>query len=356
MKTAIDARMIESSGIGSYIKTAIKSSMYSVAIGDEKIIRKYRADIEVIPFNAKIYGLKEQFFYPYRALKKAGVKRLHVPHYNVPIFYRGELVVTIHDLTHLYFPEYFSPLARMYAKFMLKKAVKKSAKILTVSDFVKGEIVEKLKADEEKVIRIYNCVDKDFVVKDKVKTEYLYEKYSIPSDRKVVLFVGNLKPHKNLSALIKAYAESDYKEQSCLVLVGKSFDDVSIIKSLEKIPQNCMVISTGAVNKEELVNLYNIAYIFAFPSLSEGFGIPLLEAMACGTPVVCSDKTSVPEVVGDCALTFDPRNSDEITAALNKIMSDKVLYAELKEKGLERVKEFSEDRMLNELQEALRNK
>lgn len=353
MKIAIDARMIESSGIGTYIKTCLKSEIYSVALGDAEKISKYFPNIKVIPFDEKIYGIKEQFCFPKKALKKEKIDLLHVPHYNIPLFYRGKTIVTIHDLTHLYFPEFLPNIfARFYARFMLKKAAKRSFRILTVSNFVKDEIAAKIKVPKTKISVVYNAYDKDFKVKNKSEIQYLYDKFSIPRNKKIILFVGNLKPHKNLSSLVTAYQKSHLTKDSVLLLVGKSFDkDSNDICNFD----NGTIIKTGAVSKNELIDIYNLSDLFVFPSLSEGFGIPPLEAMACGTPVICSNTTSLPEVVGDAATMFNPHNTDEIASAIDKILTDNNLSNELIQKGFERIKLFDEEKIFNTLKEFFQN-
>lgn len=353
MKIAIDARMIDSSGIGTYIKTCLKSEIYSVALGDAKKINKYFPNIKVIPFDEKIYGVKEQFCFPSKALKKEKIDLLHVPHYNIPLFYRGKTIVTIHDLTHLYFPEFLpNVFARFYARFMLKKAAKKSIRILTVSHFVKDEIATKIKIPKTKISVIYNACDKDFKVKNKSEIQYLYDKFSIPRNKKIILFVGNLKPHKNLSSLISAYQQSNSSDNAVLLLVGKSFDKDSNDKcNFDK----GTIIKTGAVSKNELIDIYNLSDLFAFPSLSEGFGIPPLEAMACSTPVICSNTTSLPEVVGDAAVMFNPHNTNEIASAIDKVLNDNNLSDELIQKGFERIKLFDEETIYKMLKEFFQN-
>lgn len=350
---AIDARMIESSGIGTYIKTCLKSGLYKYALGDPEVIKKYDEKIEVIPFNAKIYGIKEQLSFPRRKLKKLGIDLLHVPHYNVPLFYRGKIITTIHDLTHLYFPEFLpNKFARIYANFMLKKAAKKSDKILTVSEFVKGEIVKHFNVSPEKVQVTYNSCNKGFRVKEKNEFAYLYKKYNIDENKKILLYVGNLKPHKNLETLISAYKFIDNPENVVLLLVGKAFGETALETMIDSAKKGS-VVATGAVSQDELVDLYNLADLFVFPSLSEGFGIPPLEAMACGTPVVCSNATSIPEVVGDAAILFDPKNEQEIATAINRVLSNETLATELINKGFERIKLFDEDKIISQIKKTL---
>lgn len=355
MKIAIDARMINMSGIGSYIKSLLNQDIYEVAIGDVNEIEAVSKDMDIVEFNEKIYSIKEQLKFPTKELKKRGVTLLHIPHYNVPMFYRGDFAVTVHDLIHLVLPEFLpNKLAYWYAKIVIGYAVRKAKVVFTVSENSKNDIVRMFKANPEKIVVTYNCVDPVFVHKDKEDVEYLKEKYKLPSDKKVIMYVGNLKPHKNLLRLMEAYAKIN-SDNAVLLLVGKAFDNRDIDETIERLGLGGKVIKTGIVERDELVDFYNLADLFAFPSLYEGFGIPPLEAMACGTPVVSTNTSSLPEVVADAALTFDPYNVDEIAKALTRGLEDESLREELITKGYERAKNFSKQEIAEKTKEALCN-
>lgn len=353
MKIAIDARMIQMSGIGTYIKTLMGKGIYQAALGDGETIGEYDKNLEVIDFSDRIYSISEQLHFPFNALRRADVDILHVPHYNIPILYRGRLAVTIHDLIHLVLPEFLpNKMAYIYAKVVIGIAVRKADVIFTVSENSKKDLMRFFKVKEDKIIVTYNAVDRKFVHKDRKAVEYLVDKYGIPSGRKVIMYVGNLKPHKNLSRLLKAYSKLEGREKTCLVLVGKAFDSEDLTPEIEALNLEKDVIRTGIVVNEELVDFYNLADLFVFPSLYEGFGIPPLEAMACGTPVVCSNNSSLPEVVGDAALTFDPYDEDAIRDAMLRVLGDSELSASLIAKGSERVKLFDADELVSKTRDA----
>ena len=320
MKVAIDARMINMSGIGMYVQNLIKNDCYNIALGKKDEIESVSKNVKIIDYDSKIYGIKEQLKFPYRKLKKEKIDILHVPHYNIPIFYRGKMIVTIHDLTHLIYPEFLpNKFAYLYAKFMLWLATKKAYKILTVSENTKKDILKFFKVNPDKIEVIYNAVGEEFVEKNNEELEYLYDKFKIPKNKKIILYVGNLKPHKNLERLLEAYSKIDNKEDTCIVLVGKAFANYNALEDREKqlqIEKN--VIHTGIVTQEELVDLYNLADVFVFPSLYEGFGLPVIEALSCGTPVICSNTSSLPEVGGDAVEYFDPLNVEEIKEKIEK--------------------------------------
>jgi Glycosyltransferase len=340
-KVGIDARMIEMSGIGTYIQHLIDSDIYEIALGDKKLIGKYNSQLKMINYAAPIYGIKEQFTFPYREVKKSKIDLMHFPHYNIPLFYRGKFIVTIHDLTHLILPEFLpNKFAYYYAKFMIGHAAKKAEHVFTVSENTKKDIVKMFKVNPEKITVTYNGVDKDFRIKKKEEIEYLYEKFQIPKNKKIIMYVGNLKPHKNLERLLEAFALLKNRNDKILLLVGKAFKSVDLQKREEELKIEGNVIHTGLVTKDELVDFYNLADLFVFPSLYEGFGIPPLEAMACGTPVICADNSSLPEVVGNVAIMFDALNILDLCDCMNQFFYGKYDVVKLINQGLDRIRLF----------------
>lgn len=342
MKIAVDARMIKMSGIGTYIQNLMKNGCYDIALGKKEEIETVKNDIQTIEFDAPIYGIKEQLKFPYKELKKQKPDVLHVPHYNVPIFYRGKMIVTIHDLTHLVLPEFLpNKFAYLYAKFMIWIALKKATKVITVSQNTKNDILKMFKVNSDKIEVIYNGVGEEFVKKEKQEIEYLYEKFNIPRNKKVIMYVGNLKPHKNLERLLEAYSKIENIDSTCLLLVGKAFTNYNVLEENEKLLNiDNNVIHTGIVSQEELVGLYNLADLFVFPSLYEGFGIPILEALACRTPVICSNNSSIPEVGGDLVEYFDAYNIEQIKKSIeNKLFDNKKQLNE--DKVQKRLKQFN---------------
>lgn len=321
MKVAVDARMLKMSGIGTYIQNMMKRDCYSIALGNKQELLEYNEYLEnIVAFDSKIYGVKEQLHFPYKELKKLKPDVLHVPHYNVPIFYRGKMIVTIHDLTHLILPEFLpSKFAKWYAKFMIWIALKKATKVLVVSENTKKDILKMFKVNPSKIEVIYNGVGEEFVKKEKKKIEYLYNQYSIPKNKKLLMYVGNLKPHKNLSRLLEAFSKLKNVEDYRLILVGKAFTNQVNLKDVQdSLGISKYVIHTGMVEQDVLVDLYNLADLFVFPSLYEGFGLPILEALSCGTNVISSNTSSMPEVGGKCIEYFDPYNVEEMKKCIEK--------------------------------------
>lgn len=223
MKVAIDARMYNMSGIGTYIQNLIKQGLYDIALGKKEELENVKIDKKV-EFNSGIYGIKEQLKFPYKELKKLKPDILHVPHYNVPIFYKGDMVVTIHDLTHLVYSEFLgSTLKEIYAKIMMKIAVKKAKLILTVSENTKKDLIKYFKVDENKIKVTYLGVKDELEEKPKEDIEYLYKKFDISKDKKLLMYVGNLKPHKNLENLLTSFSKMKNVKDCQLLLVRKGF-------------------------------------------------------------------------------------------------------------------------------------
>ena len=342
----IDARMIEMSGIGTYIQHLMGQGIYDYAIGNENEIRKYDENVNIIPFDAHIYGLKEQMKFPNKLIKENKIDLIHFPHYNVPVSYRGNYVVTVHDLTHIILPDFLgNKIKYCYAKYLMKQALQRAEHIFTVSENSRRDIQRFFNIPKDEISITYNAIDKEFCLKDKRKIDYLYDKYKIKKNMKIILYVGNLKPHKNLISLLRAFKKLN-REDAILILVGQAFKSVDLQEQERQMGINDKVFHIGKVNKEELIDFYNLADAFVFPSLYEGFGIPPLEAMACGTPVIAANNSSIPEVVGDAAILVDGRDIDSISKAINDLFSDTDLANALIKKGLQRCKYFSWDKTI----------
>ncbi|MCF0222847.1 MAG: glycosyltransferase family 4 protein [Fibrobacter sp.] len=326
-KIAIDARMVNRSGIGTCIQHWLKGVGYSIALGNPGELLDYRRELPaIIPFVSSIYGYKEQLKFPYGKLGKERPDVLHVPHCNVPLFYRGKMIATVHDLTHLVYPQFLPmKLVHWYFKFIFWFVCKRADRIVVVSESTKRDLLRFYKVSPEKIHVVTLGVGREFVKKSRAEVEYLHEKFNIPRNKKIILYVGNLLPHKNLNGLLEGFAQMDNRQDCRLVMVGKAFEG----RCVQTIEQNLgiehLLIRAGMVSQEDLVNFYNLADLFVLPSLYEGFGLPIAEAFACGTPVACSNTSSMPEVGGDLATYFDPGNPKSIALALEKSIHSKGL-------------------------------
>lgn len=324
-RIAIDARMVNKSGIGTCIQHWLKDVGYSIALGNPEELRIYQKEVPaLIPFISSIYGYKEQLKFPYRKLRKMHPDVLHVPHCNVPLFYRGKMIATVHDLTHLVYPQFLPmKLVHLYFKFIFWFVCKRADRIVVVSESTKRDLLRFYKVNPKKIHVVTLGVGKEFVKKPKADIEYLYDKFNIPRDKKIVLYVGNLLPHKNLNGLLKGFAQMKNREDCRVVMVGKAFDGRSTRTIEADLGIEHLLIRAGMVSQEDLVNFYNLADLFVLPSLYEGFGLPIVEAFACGTPVACSNTSSMPEVGGDLATYFDPKNPESIARALEQSIDSK---------------------------------
>jgi len=345
----IDLRMINYSGIGTYLKNLVpffKDSIFSLKVlGNVREVKNFlKDDTEIIPFGAPIYSISEQLSYPL-IIPRCDV--FWSPHFNAPILpiKAKKRIVTIHDVYHLAFYESFNSLQKVYIKLVINSAVNLSDKIITVSNFSKSEIIKYTKVNPEKIEVIYNGVDNNrFKILDRKVLEPFRSKYP----ENFILYVGNVKPHKNLKNLLKAFSiiqKKNYKDYY-LVIVGKKEGFITGDKEIFQILEDSYelrtkVIFTGYIEDDELPVLYNLARLFVFPSLYEGFGLPPLEAMACGCPTVVSNLSAIPEVCGDASFYVNPLEPEEIALGILKVLNSDDLRKNLIEKGLERVKSFN---------------
>lgn len=351
----IDARMINMSGIGTYIKELLNQGIYTDALGNEMEITHEDPTLNTITYNEKIYGIKEQLHFPYKKIKQLKPYALHVPHYNVPIFYHGRMYVTIHDLTHLVLKENLpNKFAYIYARVMLGIAIHKAKAVITVSENTKKDILKFYKSvNPNKIQVIYHSLPQRFHIKKKKDVQYLYSRFNIPKSKKILMYVGNLKPHKNLARLVEAYSNIRDIDETRLLLVGKAFDSYNLDELIQKRHVEKYILTTGIVSDEELVDLYNLTDLFVFPSLYEGFGLPPLEAMACGTPVVCSNSSCMPEIIEDAAIYFDPLDIKEIQKAIEIGLTDDEIRKELIENGKNQCLKYQKREFVNKTTQIL---
>jgi glycosyltransferase involved in cell wall biosynthesis len=364
MRIAIDVRKLNDFGIGTYVRKLLKhlpridqeSEFLALCRPeDEETIRASSPSLRPVAVSARDYSVSEHISIPAK-LRQLGVDLFHSPHYVLPLFTPCPSIVTVHDVIHLLFPQYLpNRLATHYAKFMIKRAIEKASLVLTVSASSKRDLLTFFDINPEKILVIPNGIDS--AIAEKLSDEALEgikERYQIFG--RTVLFAGNIKPHKNVERLIAAFAkvrEEPEFEDLTLMVVG---DEISKYPSLRRAVARHRVRSSvrffGYVPELTLVALYKIADVFAFPSLYEGFGLPPLEALANGTPVVTSNISSLPEVVGDAALTVDPYNVDDIARAIRRLLGDQELRAQLIQSGYDRAGCFSWERSVTQVHQA----
>lgn len=251
-------------------------------------------------------------------------------------------VVTIHDAAVLDHPEWFSARFAAWYRFLLPRLAKNAVRILTVSEFSRERLAETLAMDPERISVVPNGVDTRFETIRPDAAETVLKRLGLP--RNYVLALGSLEPRKNIGGLLSAWtlllARKEIDEDVHLVVAGGKSSLFRDAK-LPALPER--VVLTGYVTDEDLPALYSRALAFVYPSLYEGFGLPPLEAMACGAPVVTSGSTSIPEVTGNAALYVDPHETESIAEGLRLVLGDADLRASLRAAGLERAKVFSWD-------------
>jgi glycosyltransferase involved in cell wall biosynthesis len=368
MRIGIDARLYgpTNKGIGRYTQQLI-AELEKSALTDDYLIFLQSSNFSLYqPLNPhfqktktdiQCYGWREQILLPF-LWRKYNLDVLHIPHFNVPVItsvfkigFKKSLVVTIHDLIHLKANQQAStrhPIIYFFkhhlVRLMIGPAVKRANKIITVSEFAKNEIIRYYKINPNKIVVTYEAPIMTTEIRNsKSETRNPY-----------LLYVGNAYPHKNLERLLRAlkHTPNDLK----LVLVGKIDYFYQRIQQLTKnLELEDRVTFTGAVTDEELANLYSNALAYVFPSLMEGFGLPGLEAMSCGCPVIASNAGPLPEIYGQAALYFDPTNIEEMTEAIKKITDDSELWEKLKKLGLDQVKQYSWEKCAKQTLEVYKN-
>ncbi len=373
MRIVIDGRMYQQSGVGRYIRNLIfelqkldKMNQYFILLTkpDYDRLEYHNKNFNKTLADFGWYGVKEQVELP-KILNKLNPDLVHFPHFNVPIFYGGKFVVTIHDLIHQHFqmrratthdPITYKLKQIGYDK-VFKNAINKSQKIITVSNFVKNDLCKSnlLPDGGKKVTVTYEAVeDKIITIVRKMsenKVNIILNK--LPIKQPFIFYVGNAHPHKNVEGLIKTFLGLRRKYQYLqLVLSGQ---DHYFWQRVKKQYQHEGIIYTGFISDEELVALYKGARAFVLPSFEEGFGIPLLEAMACGCPVVASNMASLPEVGGEAVIYFDPRDVDDIVEKISQVLNSEKIRKDLIGKGLKRYKLFSWERMAKQTLEVYQN-
>jgi glycosyltransferase involved in cell wall biosynthesis len=346
-EVVVDARWLYG-GIGTYIRNLLHHLRpHSDGLRVRALARRQDAARlasicdQVTIVDVPIYTIREQVEIPWAA---RGSDLLHIPHYNMPLLFRRKTVVTILDLIHITDSAFArSPASSLYARPMLKSSARRASHIVAISNYSKDQIIERLRVSPSKVTMIYCGVEERFRSVDVAEARAKVSA-ALSIRCPYLLYVGNLKPHKNVRTLIRAFG---------LLHARKAFEPRLVIvdddrKQKEGLVRECVQLGINQavsfvpqVSDELLPYVYASAELLVLPSYIEGFGLPVVEAMACGTPVVCSRAASLPEVAGDAAEFFDPSSPEELAATIERILKSAELRSSMRRRGLEQASRFT---------------
>jgi len=363
MKIGIDARLYGTGhgGIGRYTEKLIEylekvdqDNQYVVFIQKSNFdeYQPQNPNFKKVLADFRVYSFGEQVVFP-KLIKKHQLDFIHFAHFNVPLFYRGKFIVTIHDLIISHYPgsrtTTLNPLIYKIKLFLynitVSRAAKRAEKIIAVTKFTKDDIIRLLKVPAGKIKVVYEGVTK-IVIASEAKQSRRDRRGLRPRDDTsgdYLLYVGSAYPHKNLEKLLVAFQEI-VKEQPNLklIMVGKkNYFYERLENEIKNLGLEKNVMLAGYANDEKLAEFYANARLYVFPSLLEGFGLPPLEAQAHGLPVASSDKSCLPEVLGDSAIYFDPNDVDDMATKIRQGLNDEALRQDLIKKGFENIKKYS---------------
>jgi glycosyltransferase involved in cell wall biosynthesis len=352
MRVAIDARKLHDFGIGTYIRNLLRH-LARIDDRNEYVLLCQEPDLDLgstlgpnfrsVLESSPNYSVREQYHVPL-VLRREKPDVYHAPHYVLPPAVSCASVVTIHDCIHLMFPQYLpNRMAYAYARAVMWAAARRAQSIITVSEASKRDILQFFKVPPEKVVVVPNAIDERFLVPPPdIELARVRERYQLQHG--FILYAGNIKPHKNLVRLIEAFSQirqGPFQELKLLIIGDQISKLPALRRAVHQLKLHKHVRFLGYIPDETLAVLYRSAEVFVFPSLYEGFGLPPLEAMASGTPVVTSNTSSLPEVTGGAAVLVDPYDVGSIVDGVRRVLTDPSLAAELRRKGPLRAREFS---------------
>ena len=354
MHLVLDARAATDHfpGIGRYVVN-LACAMASLPGRDEQLIllrdptqpsrwdltawageRMQLVDVPLSPFSQR-----QQWVLP-RLLRRLGADVYHSPYYLMPYWPGIPALVTIHDLIPLHYPGYFTPVQRLIFATTIRLAVRAARRVIAVSQATAADLQQSLRLPRERIAVIPEAAAPSFRPQPPSAVAAVRSRLNLPEQ--YVLYLGSNKPHKNLPRLVEAWAHITH-HASRITLVIAGHEDPRYPQARQRAAALGLdnVLFLGAVAEEDLPALYSGAELFVFPSLYEGFGLPVIEAMACGTPVACSNTSSLPEVAGDAALLFDPHTPEAMATAIHQALRDEELREELRRRGLAQAQRFS---------------
>jgi len=326
---------------------ALPENEYTVYLGDRNIPPDFQPDARFhlrfsrLPTRRPpVRILWEQLFLPL-ALARGGARLLHSLGYVQPLLCPGRSVVTIHDLSFLIYPSHFNRTNRLYLSVFTRQAAARADRTIADSANTKRDVVRLLGVPEEKVAVVYLGMEEVFRPLPPAEVDAFRRRRGLPE--RMLLFFGTIEPRKNLGTLLEAYAACKQAglPHKLVVAGARGWQWEPVYAAVERLGLRGDVVFPGYVSYGEQPLWYNAADLFVYPSLYEGFGFPPLEAMACGTPVVASGTSALPEVVGDAGLLVNPRSAAELAEAMRRVLADPDLGRALGERGLARARGFT---------------
>ena len=359
MRIGIDATALPAQpvGVGNYIIQFVKA-LAKMDIDYELIVfaQKSKRDLfdipndenlhwVIVPDKSPMYRLIwEQTTFP-KLVHRAEVDLLHSLHYTQPIRLGCPSIVTIHDMTFFLFPDLHTRSKRLFFPFAIRSSVRRADALIAISESTRQDSIRLLGVSPQKIFTTQLGITDEFrVVKDNELLAKVREKYDLPEE--FVLYVGLVEPRKNIPFLIRAYKSlADEGIKHNLVIVGRiGWMYQEVFKQIEELGLEGRVQFTGYLPQDDLPMVYNLASLFVYPTKYEGFGLPALEAMACGTPVVTTAISSLPEIVGDAGLLIPPGDEQALASAMAEVLHDSTLFNQLRTRGLQRSEHFTWER------------
>lgn len=328
-----------------------KENEYVVFVKDDEDVGCVQSTANFVIYKTPVfsYPFWEQLYLP-KIAKRAEIDLLHCTSNTAPVFYHSPMMLTLHDIIYLEKVSFagtsYQDFGNLYRRFVVPKVVGHCESIVTVSEFEKKCIVEKLGLPETKVKVVYNAISKNFrKINDKNILREVIKKYHLPEQ--FILFFGNTAPKKNAAGVLEAYGKYFTTQPDPLLLVVTDCTRAYVEKIFKKINlkqkgnilKNILVLDH--IPLDELPCVYNLATLFLYPSLRESFGMPIIEAMACGTPVITSNTSSMPEVAGEAALLVHPGQPDAIAEGIQEVLNNPVRRRQMIHEGLARAARFS---------------
>ncbi len=351
MRIAIDARMISPGsmhGIARYVYELLRclatfgrDHEFFIVVNPDGPLERHTwpSHMHLATVRGSWISLQQQWELP-RVLRELKIDLFHAPSFMAPLFCPCRLVMTIHDLNHMVLPQFYTPLHQFYYQVFVRSCIKRSEYILTVSHFSKDEIVRNLDIASDKVFVTYNGVSDNYRPEtDQQKLAYVRDLYELPDQ--FIFCLSNNKPHKNVHQLVRAYCHSRVD----IPLVLACPVDRSLIQIAENYGKKHLIYFSKFIDESHLPSVYSMTHLFVYPSTYEGFGLPPLEALSCGAPVVVARSSSLPEVVGDAAIFTNPFDYLDIARALELGVSDTALRQRLRDNGVIHARRFTWESM-----------